>query len=247
MATIYLSKTPKEKLPKRRSHDFYPTEPKHVRAVLRLIPSDFEPKWILDAGAGEGAFGKEARKRYPNATIVGIEYRPVTRPKEYDFWLTCTSFLRLDPFACREDEAYYDLVIGNPPFGKNGNERDALAAERFVRRGYELLRVGGLQALLLPISFLAGQDRAEGLYRELPPKHLNIAPVRPSFTGDGKTDATEYMAMLWQKSYRGARTFDWDLDLIAEHRAEREQQRVHRRNCTRMQKTAATGQLSFFA
>jgi len=221
MATIYLSKTPKDQLPKRHAFDHYVTEAKHVRAVLRLIPSNFNPTWILDPGAGTGSFGVVARQRWQNAIIVGIEYRPTSRPKAYDFWLHCTSYLLRESGVNPDDEAYFDLIIGNPPYGKDGDERDNHAPEKFVRRSLELLRPGGLLAFLLPLTWLGGQERAEGLFYEFPPKRVAVAPVRPSFTGNRRTDATEYMAALWQKGWRGkVSALTWDRDLIAEHRRE---------------------------
>lgn len=231
MATIYLSKTPKANLPSRRLFDFYPTETKHIRAVLRLIPTGFHPHWILDPGAGDGAFGKVARERWQDANIVGIEYRWVARPTSYDYWMIRTSFLLRDPQALPKDEAYFDLIIGNPPYGKDGDLKDDLAAEKFVRRSLELLRPGGLLAFLLPLTWLGGQERANGLFEQFCPKRVSVAPVRPSFTGDGKTDATEYMACLWQKGWRG-KFFagSWDRDLILEHKEEQTQKKHARKH-----------------
>jgi hypothetical protein len=97
------------------------------------------------------------------------------------------NFLHDDPpGAC-------SLIVSNPPF---------LLAEQFVRRALPLVREGGHVAFLLRLSFLAGQRRA-AMYEEHPLRYLIPIIPRPSFTPDGKTDASEYAVFVWQRGCGG--------------------------------------------
>lgn len=88
----------------------------------------------------------------------------------------------------------FDLVVGNPPYGK---------ARQFVEDAMAVLRPGGWLMFLLRLGFLAGQARAKELYRQYPLRHCAVLAQRPSFSGDGKTDAEEYGIFFFQKGFVG--------------------------------------------
>lgn len=179
----------------RREHDFYPTPEPFVRAGLSLLPPPFlfNPEFILDPGAGSGAWGKVARQEYPNADITGFELRRVEVPQAYDTWID-GDFRLAKPFPL------YDLVMGNPPYKYT---------ESFIKTSMLFLKPGGHLVFLLPLQFLAGQARGKGLWREHPPVKVVICSKRPSWTGDGKTDATDYAFFLWKEGVRNTPEIGW--------------------------------------
>lgn len=194
MATIYSSK----KMRERDGFDHYPTPLEHSRAGVSLVPVTHRPEYILDPGAGTGVWGKACRERYPEAIICGTDIRPLPRPNVYDFW-----FSGGYNYLLNQEENIFDLVVGNPPYGQFEGKKDVLLAEKFCRISLRLLKFGGFLVFLLPITFIAGQKRALGLYNTNPLYYLCPSAERPSFTGDDKTDATEYSFYIWRKGYRG--------------------------------------------
>lgn len=83
----------------------------------------------------------------------------------------------------------YDIICTNPPFSR---------AEEFVRKSYDLLNNQGVMIFLLKLPFLCSMERIP-LWKEIPLFELNVIQKRPSFSGDGKTDATEYAFYVWHK------------------------------------------------
>lgn len=65
----------------------------------------------------------------------------------------------------------FDRIITNPPFGR------AKLAEAFIRKALSLT---DQVAAFVDIRFLAGADRATGLYRDHPPSRVWIITPRPS-------------------------------------------------------------------
>lgn len=184
----------------RAEHDFYPSPYQLCVAALKLLPSNFEPMYVLDPGAGGGVWGKAARYALPRpAYIDGIELRNAAYdPRGYDTW-TIGDFLTLDVVG------KYGLVMGNPPYSM---------AEPFIRKSASLLLSGGYMIQLLRLAFLEGQSRGKGLWKELPPKEVRVCCQRPSFYPEGhpkagKTDATAYMIAIFQKGWHGNTKLDW--------------------------------------
>lgn len=71
-----------------------------------------------------------------------------------------------------------DLCIGNPPYS---------LAQEFIEHG---LKMAHEVAFLLRLNFLEGAKRAEFFKQH--PCDVFVLPNRPSFQGNGKTDATAY-------------------------------------------------------
>jgi hypothetical protein len=90
--------------------------------------------------------------------------------------------------------------MGNPPYRH---------AEEFIRHGYDLLSVGGSLIFLLRLAFLEGKARRDGLFREMPPYQVAVCSKRPSFSGDGRTNATAFAVFHWRAGYRGAPLLTW--------------------------------------
>jgi hypothetical protein len=188
--------------------DWYPTPQALCDwAVAELLPADFTPRSVLDPGAGTGPWGRAARKRWGDEPVImGVELRdqPNPDPDVYDHWLIADY---LGTFL-REDGAGngWDLVLGNPPYS---------LAEKFIRSGlYDVDTPGGHILFLLRLGFLASQARGKGLWAQHPPTTVYVCSRRPSFTGDARTDATEYGIYHWSMARRGQPTtlcwWDWD-------------------------------------
>ena len=182
-----------KELPERREHDHYETPLPFARSALKSIPSNFEPKVIIDPGAGSGVWGKAARELWKgdpriirsNPHLVGYEVREEAgRPDWYDGWF-------YKPYQEMSDAAWkdVDLVMGNPPYRY---------AEEFVRKSMAFLRTGGYLVFLLRLSFLESQKRLK-LWKEWPLQKVVVCANRISFTGDGKTNATAYAFYYWYK------------------------------------------------
>lgn len=177
----------------RDPNDFYPTPVSRVTSALDLLPYGFVPYWILDPGCGDGVWGRVAKQRWFNSRIDGVETRDVENPPGYE------PLYRGD-FRTWDAPHAYDLVIGNPPYKHT---------EPFVRLSLKHLRDGGYLLFLLRLSFLEGQARGRGLWRQLPPRAVYVCSARTSFMGNGKSDATAYAVYLWQKGWHGVPTLGW--------------------------------------
>jgi hypothetical protein len=182
----------------RAKFDSYPTPVETVEAALDLVPVAF-PQRILDPGAGNGVWGACARARWPGARIIGIEINEDIKPpyrtefQVYNVW-EYGDYLK----SRRAEEA--DLIIGNPPYE---------FAEEFIYQSLDNLADKGYLLFLLRLAFLEGQKRGKGLWKEYPPMKVTACSKRPSYTGDGKTDATAYAVYLWQKGWHGTTELTW--------------------------------------
>ena len=180
---------------KRKKADFYPTPLEFCKAtVSNLIPTDCSPAFICDPGAGDGVWGEALRERFKDAYLIGVELEREDFPIVYNQWHT------IDYLNHHGLYGKYDLIIGNPPYS---------LAEEFIRHSLDLLSDSGYLIFLLRWSFLESQSRGRGLWKEFPPKELNVCVSRISFTGDGKTDDQAYGVYVWQKNFIGKPTFDW--------------------------------------
>lgn len=174
--------------------DFYETPSWAVRAVLPILPVK-EGTRILDPGCGTGAILRAVGAAFPENEILGLE-------KDEARFRACEASTDLpimhgDFFSHAER---YDLIVSNPPYSH---------ALEFVQYALSLAPV---VAMLLRLPWLAGQARADW-HRENP-SHVNVLPRRPSFTGDGKTDATEYAWFIWGTEHAGK----WSILQTAKHK-----------------------------
>ncbi len=166
----------------RAKGDFYETPAWVVDAVVGFLPIVGEPV-ILDAGAGNGAISARIAALNPKAEIVGVEKNAELVAKARARNLYGCEFVEAD-FLKGSDLwtiTAPDLIIMNPPFSR---------AFEFVARALQLVKRGGTVAALLRVNVMAGKARAE--FHKKHPCDVRVLAKRPSFTGTGKTDATEY-------------------------------------------------------
>lgn len=204
-------------LAKRSDGDHYPTKFNLCLAALSLLP-EREPFYrVLDPGAGTGVWGQAARQLggpFEYSAIVGVEGRNVPKPDGYNAWV-------IEDFLSETWADNYDVVMGNPPYGRDHNNRKIPnLAELFIRHSMTALRDGGYLIFLLRSALLSGQGRAgflhnsrdTNLWQELPPKYTYACSKRPSFKDGGinrktgrrrvnGTDMTDYSVYIWQKGY----------------------------------------------
>lgn len=83
----------------------------------------------------------------------------------------------------------YDLIITNPPY---------LSAQSFVEKSLEVTKPGGLVIMLLRLNFFGSQKRLM-FWKNNMPLYTLTHSKRVCFTGDNKTDSTEYAHFIWQK------------------------------------------------
>ena len=205
MATIWIREG--TVLPERRQFDFYPTPADKVQHGLELVQQDLreslgtglrtDPR-ILDPGAGDGVWGRECAKLWPDSYLVGVELREGCYDPRYDHWIT-GDFHDPNVLATSAHEEF-DLVVGNPPYRH---------ATHFVEKSLSLLRHGGRLLFLLRLAFLESQKRGTGLFLKSPPKRVVVCMRRPSFTGDGKTNSTAFAFFLWEKGFQGETRLSW--------------------------------------
>jgi len=141
-------------------------------------------------------WGRVAKQFWPSSLIEGVEIRSVPWPDEYFRWYH-------GDFLTWQKSGPFSLVIGNPPYRE---------AEAIVRKSYDCLKPGGVLIFLLRLAFLEGQKRSEGLWKEMPPVEVRVLPKRPSFTGNGKSDATAYAFFLWKRGFQGVPKLSWAVD-----------------------------------
>jgi SAM-dependent methyltransferase len=184
MTTIYVKDDTIQK--DRREHDFYPTEPDLIRQALRFL--DLSDTYsILDIGAGDGRWGREAKRLTEGqAQLYGIDIVG-DKPNGFDFWM------REDFLQYEYSGWMFDLIVSNPPY---------YIAEKIIRKAWTELAPGGQMVMLLRLSFQAGVDREQGLWQEIHPYQVGVVSRRPSFYDRG-TNGTDYGVYYWKKDWKG--------------------------------------------
>ncbi len=171
----------------RPKNDFFETPWWTTRAILHELGKapghGGEGFRVHDPACGRGAIMVQVRRMWPGANVSGadIDQAMVDATQIRNLYAWQRDYL--DPLKER-DRA--ELIIANPPYS---------LADAFVRRALVDVDEGGQVAMLLRLGWLGGQERA-AFHREYP-SDVYISPRRPSYTGDGNTDATEAAWFVW--------------------------------------------------
>jgi methylase of polypeptide subunit release factors len=140
---------------------------------------------VLDPSCGDGRFLQSATRRWPEASIAGIDIDPSAIASSVDSvpnaQVVLADALDYSGFV----DGTFDLVVGNPPFlgqmasattrggrSRLGGGAYADTAALFVARALQLAKPdGGRVAFVLPQSFLAARD---------------VAPIRAAIAEAGR-------------------------------------------------------------
>lgn len=180
------------KTTKRSPYDFYPTPHDCTQKIVNLIlDHHFEPTYVFEPCAGDGAIVEVLRQYWSKAFIVANEINEVHRSQlEWVEWNYegATSFKDVLKIPT-EDFQLYDLIITNPPF--------SLAQEIIdhILTGVKDAPRQPIVVMLLRLNFLGSQKRHDWWQKHLPTS-IQVLSKRPSFTGNG-TDSQEYAWFVW--------------------------------------------------
>lgn len=163
----------------RVEHDFYETPPECTRAILPHLPK----RPVLDPCCGDRAILR----------VVEAEWRMAVRG--YDVDPARPADLHRDALG-EQGWGWPELIITNPPYK---------LALPFVERALKEIVAGGTVAMLLRLPFLESVGRQA--FHSKHPADVYVFAKRPSFTKDGKTDATAYAWFVWGAD-RGGR---WEI------------------------------------
>lgn len=203
----------KENGGERNERDHYPTPYEFcIQALVQLQPwilrktSPFEtgPLRVLDAGAGGGPWGEAVRKLHPSAHIVGVDLPGVEPVAAYDEWHS--EYFEL--WAAEYTGEPFHFVVGNPPYADKRPE----AWLKVI--WHRLLYPTGRLFWLLRLAWFSSHGRFTRLWTQgYMPAAIYQSARRISFTGDNKTDDTDYAMFLWLRNFKNdyghISAFDW--------------------------------------
>lgn len=184
-----------------READYYPTPAWAVEAVADLI-LDSRPKdmpVIYEPGAGEGAILHVLHMYGPDVSYFrGCELRDeaaqLCRARGFMVWTM--DFLK-ERRAVTSNIGVWPM---NPPYGGREN-----LAQKFIMRALDLAHDGASVWALLRINWLLDGEASFGrqTWMRTGPGTPNVYALnrRPSFTGDGRADATTYCWAQWVKGF----------------------------------------------
>lgn len=192
----------------RRESDNYQTSLLLARGACErlqgLIPA---PKTILEPSAGLGRFVTASREYWPQSDITAVEVREECEKPLAESGATRVRMGTWEGVDLT-DVPVPDLIVGNPPY-EFAQEHLELALKR-VRQPKPVGLIigdkplGGYVAFLLRMAFLNSQARVKTLW-DLQKGFRYLLPLaqRPSFTGDGKSEHSEYAVYVFQVGYKG--------------------------------------------
>jgi hypothetical protein len=139
------------------------------------------PGTLLEPAAGDGALIAAVNAKLGPRDWLAVESRATTATacQAAGAYPVITDFLTWEPPAGTTDAV--STVITNPPFS---------LCEEFIRHADEICPAADL-VFLVRLGFLSSQERV-ALWQEVGIPDVYVLPNRPSFTGNGKTDSSDY-------------------------------------------------------
>ncbi|WP_419797267.1 MAG: hypothetical protein ACNI26_13155 [Terasakiella sp.] len=158
--------------------DHYPTDPEPVRALLSV---ESFSGGVWECAAGDGAMAATLREAGHTVRATTMYEGRHDRDFPKHKVVGGVDFLA-------ETETKHPNIVTNPPYGKLNGKTDRKAAEKFIRHALSLNP--HKVAMLLPMQFWGGQDRMNGLHKELRPSRIWQFADRIKFypAGIDKTD-----------------------------------------------------------
>lgn len=160
------------------SLDYFPTPPWATRALIEhAIGADaVKDMSCLEPACGEGHMARPL-----------AEYFEEVKASDVDDYGGNTLY----DFLSGTDRRVFDWVITNPPFNR---------ASEFIGEGLRRARVG--VAVLVRTTFLEGQARYAGLFRDNPPSTTAVfterVPMHKGRLSRKASTATSYSWLIWQ-------------------------------------------------
>lgn len=141
----------------------------HMWQLVYQYCSDTTTLKVLEPGCGSGRFIKSAPMVFKDSQFIGVEIDPLAAQIAQELNPTATIYnLPFEKVSLPEN--YFDLVIGNVPYGGQGEvydpEFDSLNLtlhDYFIAKSLKLLRPGGLMVILTGIGTL---DKKDSQFRE---------------------------------------------------------------------------------
>lgn len=168
----------------RNERDFYATPLEAFIPILPIIACLPGPVW--EPAAGDGRLVAEMWRHGIDAFGSDI-HEAVAERRPVDFLDP-----REHPCLVWPDSMYEPprTIVTNPPFSL------AMEFARVAVANYNHV------VLLLRLNFLASQKRRDW-FKAHPPSAIFVLSERPSFTNNGKTDATDYAWIAWSSKLSG--------------------------------------------
>jgi len=171
----------------RNARDFYQTPRWCVEALLECEP--IAPPYF-DPCCGDGAI-LEVLAEHGEAFGLDIHPPAVRACKDAGLWTGIDDFLGGNRW-----EGDHGSVVMNPPYRQ---------AAEFIRHAIGQQARGVKVAALLRLNFLgSSRKRIDLVGPGSCLRSVLVLSKRPSFTGDGRTDACEYCWMVWEVGYTGS-------------------------------------------
>ena len=169
----------------RKPLDAYFTPRPLAKAIVNRVSCLISPPTrILEPAAGGGSFVQACVETWRAARVAAVDLDPTCR--ESCLAAGASGFAAADARTLTVPPV--DLIIGNPPF----SDAEAIIVNLLKASG------GTPLAFLLRVGFLAGPRCKPGrLFEKHPVSYLAPIFPRPSFTADGRTDASEYALFVF--------------------------------------------------
>jgi hypothetical protein len=178
-----------------RGLDCYMTPAWVIHALLEAHRLPDGP--VVEPAAGDGAL--VAALASQGRRVIAVDVRPEAVEASLAAGAErglCGDWLTLGEDAIQHYEPA--AIVANPPYSRAQEFAEVCLAP--------LTAPGSLKcvALLLRLGFMAGQKRA-AFWRRHPLTALYPLGKRPSFTADGRTDATDYGWFVWERGAKALR------------------------------------------
>ncbi len=203
--------------------DFYPTPAWAVDVIVPYVLEELRRCGgfdIVDPGCGEGGillrFLPHLRKRgWPpmSERVIGYEIRPdavatasAALALEVEKYKLKDSGIYLQDWLAEDFNPRWTTVSAhtmNAPYGGRLN-----LAQKFIAKSHERIATGSSIWALLRSNWLLDGEKTHGrqtwMRDVIGVPNVYALNKRPSFTGDGKADATSYVWAHWVKGLRRA-------------------------------------------